>query len=257
MPLIESKKEIRAILDRDRVWSLYALADLDDGLNEKCRWRAPASGEPALVLLYSGFDPHVLFAIGESEPVAALLDEFDSPSETFLHIPLHVLPLIAHRCMVRKETPMWRMVLKRDALRPVNVGDVVRLDAGDLPHLNRLYADGDVSADSPDFFDDLMVENGVFYGVREGDDLVAAAGTHVLSCDEGTAGIGNIYTRRGSRGRGLGARTTTAVVSELLGMGIRTIGLNVAQSNMAAIRLYERLGFACHCPFVEGIAVRR
>lgn len=257
MPLIESKTEIRTILERDRVWSLYALADLDDRFHEKCRWHAPASGEPALVLLYSGFDPHVLFAIGESKPVAALLDEFNSPSETYLHIPVHVLPLVARRCMVRNETPMWRMVLKPDALQPVNAGDVVRLDTDDLPRLQRLYTDGDVTADSPDFFDDAMVENGVFYGVREGDELVAAAGTHVLSRDESTAGIGNIYTHRGSRGRGLGASTTTAVARELLGIGIRTIGLNVAQSNMNAIRLYERLGFVCHCPFVEGIAVRR
>ncbi len=152
---------------------------------------------------------------------------------------------------------MWRMVLEPDALQPVSTGDVVRLDAADLPRLQHLYTDGDVTADSPDFFDDSMVENGVFYGVREGDDLVAAAGTHVLSRDESAAGIGNIYTRRDSRGRGLGASTTTAVASELLSMGIRTIGLNVAQSNVGAIRLYERLGFACHCPFVEGIAVRR
>jgi ribosomal protein S18 acetylase RimI-like enzyme len=257
LPLIESKKEIRTILDRDRVWSLYALADLDDEFYEKCRWHAPASGEPALVLLYSGFDPHVLFAIGESKPVAALLDEFDSPRETYLHIPIQVLPLVAHRCMVRNETPMWRMVLEPDSLQPVNAGDVVRLGVDDLPRLHRLYTDGDVTADSPDFFGDSMVERGVFYGIRDGDDLVAAAGTHILSRDESTAGIGNIYTRRDFRGRGMGARTTTAVASELLRMGIRTIGLNVAQSNVGAIRLYERLGFVCHCPFVEGIAVRR
>ena len=257
MPLIESKKEIREILDRDRVWSLYALADLDDVFYEQCRWHAPASGEPALVLLYAGFDPQVLFAIGESKPIAGLLDEFDSPLETYLHIPLHVLPIVAERCMVRKETPMWRMALGADALKPVNACDVVRLDTDDLPCLHRLYTDGDVTADSPDFFDDSMVERGVFYGVREGSDLVAAAGTHILSRDESTAGIGNIYTRRDCRGRGLGASTTSAVASELQRMGTRTIGLNVEQSNLVAIRLYERLGFVCHCPFVEGIAVRR
>jgi predicted GNAT family acetyltransferase len=32
--------------------------------------------------------------------------------------------------------------------------------------------------------------------------------------------------------------------------------LNVNQRNAAAIRIYERLGFERHCPFLEGSAVR-
>jgi RimJ/RimL family protein N-acetyltransferase len=39
-------------------------------------------------------------------------------------------------------------------------------------------------------------------------------------------------------------------------MGLHTIALNVNQRNAAAIRVYERLGFARHCAFYEGIAVR-
>lgn len=102
-----------------------------------------------------------------------------------------------------------------------------------------------------------MVEHGVYYGVREGDDLIAVAGTHVLSRSESAAGIGNVYTRRDRRKRGLAAATTSAVTSELLRMGIRTIGLKVVQSNSGAARIYERLGFVRHCPFIEGIAVGR
>jgi predicted GNAT family acetyltransferase len=39
-------------------------------------------------------------------------------------------------------------------------------------------------------------------------------------------------------------------------MNIPVVGLNVSQRNSAAIRVYERLGFAIHCEFVEGLAVR-
>ena len=53
-----------------------------------------------------------------------------------------------------------------------------------------------------------MVTDGVFFGVYEGEALVAAAGTHLVSREEGAAAIGNIYTRRDRRGRGLGRAVT-------------------------------------------------
>ncbi len=78
------------------------------------------------------------------------------------------------------------------------------------------------------------------------------AGTHLVSRDEGAAAIGNVYTRRDRRGRGLSKRVTSAVLDALEGIG--TIGLNVRADNPAAIRVYESLGFARHCPFIEALA---
>ena len=71
--------------------------------------------------------------------------------------------------------------------------------------------------------------------------MVAAAGTHLLSRRERVATIGNVYTRRDCRGRGLG-RIVMSAVREALA-GIDTIGLNVRVDNRAAIRVYESLGF--------------
>ena len=107
--------------------------------------------------------------------------------------------------------------------------------------------------ESPAFFTPGMLRHGVYYGVREGGAIVAAAGTHVLAERESVAAIGNVYTRRDRRGRGLGAQVSGAVVTELLGLGIRTIVLNVAESNAAAMRVYERLGFERYCEYREGI----
>jgi predicted GNAT family acetyltransferase len=70
------------------------------------------------------------------------------------------------------------------------------------------------------------------------------------------AALGNIYTRRDRRGRGLAARVTSAVVNELLPMGIDIIALNVNQRNVSAIKVYGRLGFACYAEFIEGVASR-
>ena len=46
----------------------------------------------------------------------------------------------------------------------------------------------------------------------------------------------------------------SAVLEELIRRKVDDIVLNVSQSNDAAIRIYERLGFRRHCPFLEGPA---
>ena len=97
-----------------------------------------------------------------------------------------------------------------------------------------------------------MVTDGVFHGIHEGPALVAVAGTHLVAREEGVAAIGNVYTRRDRRGRGLGRLMMNAVLGDLA--GIETIGLNVRADNDAALHLYESLGFARHCEFYEGVA---
>jgi predicted GNAT family acetyltransferase len=101
-----------------------------------------------------------------------------------------------------------------------------------------------------------MLEQGVFYGIGEGADLVAVAGTHLVSGPESVGAVGNVYTRRDRRGRGLAGRATSAVTAELIRRGLRTIALNVNQANAAAIEVYERLGYVKYCPFYEGLASR-
>jgi ribosomal protein S18 acetylase RimI-like enzyme len=135
-------------------------------------------------------------------------------------------------------------------------GDAVRLGATDLEALRRLYADGEATGEAPDFFFPSMLAQGVFFGHRESGELVAAAGTHLVAPEESVAAVGNVYTRRDRRGRGLATRATSAVVSELLRQGLRTIALNVERRNATAIRIYERLGFFRYCAFCEGLARR-
>jgi ribosomal protein S18 acetylase RimI-like enzyme len=97
-----------------------------------------------------------------------------------------------------------------------------------------------------------MVDAGVFFGIDDGNALVAVAGTHLVAPSEGAAAIGNVYTRRDGRSRGLGRTVTRAVLNEL--KAIETIGLNVRADNPSAIHLYETLGFARHCDFQEALA---
>ena len=125
----------------------------------------------------------------------------------------------------------------------------------DVESLKTLYRDGASSGEAPDFFYDSMVADGVFFGVYEGAEMIAAAGTHLVARDEGAAAIGNVYVRRDRRGAGLGRIVTATVMSEL--EDVATVGLNVRADNAAAIRVYESLGFVKHCDFFEAIATRR
>ena len=99
-----------------------------------------------------------------------------------------------------------------------------------------------------------MLRQGTFRGMREGADLIAVAGTHLFSRDLGVCAIGNVYTRRDRRRQGHGARVTSAVVQHAISHGVPTIVLNVGHGNAGARRVYEQLGFHCHCGFLEGEA---
>ena len=58
--------------------------------------------------------------------------------------------------------------------------------------------------------------------MRHQDDIVAVAGTHVVSDVARVAALGNVHTRSDVRGRGLAQAVTQAVCGELQSRGIVT-----------------------------------
>jgi GNAT superfamily N-acetyltransferase len=256
MALLTDRSAIRARLTADRAWSVYALGDLAPGFFVHATWHA-AADDAALLMLFRAFETPVLFTIGPSAGVERLLAEISAERKLYLSIRPDILPLIHAHYAVSHETAMWRMVLDpaRFTTRP---SSAVRLSVADYSALTRLHADGAPAGEGPDFFAPYMVEQGVFYGIFEGKDLVAAAGTHLVAPSEGVAAVGNVYTRRDRRGRGLATQVTSAVTAELLGLMPTgaIIALNVMQANAAALTVYERLGFSRYCGFYEGLAER-
>jgi len=257
MPRLTDPVAIRTLLETDRWWSIYPLGDLAPHLFPSCEWFHLPGGPPALMLVCRVFATPVLFALGETAAVQLLLDEVREEPAFYLHVRPEVLALLEPRYRLRDLAHMWRMALDPEDYRPASAEHVVRLGAADVPALQRLYADGETAGESPHFFAPAMVEEGAFFGLWEGPELVAVAGTHLVVAAESVGAIGNIYTRRDRRGRGLAAATTSAVVNELLRLGLRTVALNVSQTNAAAVQVYERLGFVRYCDYYEGLAERR
>lgn len=247
---LDSRSEIGAFLETDRLYAAYALGDLEPGLFEQCQWfGAVQAGQlEALALLYHGLAPPALFLMGDTDGLQTILQERSWPGEVYLTCrPAH-LPMTRRLCTWHETIAMWRMVLQPDRFRPVEWG-CVRLTQADAGQLAQLYAQGGGMA-----FHVTQVQQGVFFGLRVEGYLVAAAGTHLLSPTYGLAAVGNVFTHPSHRRKGYGLAATSAVVSALLETGIRDIVLNVSQKNAPATRIYERLGFERYCPFLEGPA---
>jgi GNAT superfamily N-acetyltransferase len=246
MPRLTNKQEIRTILRRDPVWGVYALGDLAPPMFAKTLWFGPD-----LALVLHDYGTSILFAAGAAS-VREALDHVTWP--VHLQVQRDALEEIALHAHVEGVREMWRMAWQGppEGGRHIDLAHPVRLGADDVPSLRRLYADGDATGEAPDFFFPSMVTDGVFFGVYENKELVAAAGTHLWSSEESVAAIGNVYSRRDCRGRGLGRRVTGAVLHAL--NRIETIGLNVRADNDRALHLYESLGFVRHCQFYEARA---
>jgi ribosomal protein S18 acetylase RimI-like enzyme len=244
MPRLTDKDAIRAILRDDPAWCVYAIGDLSERMFDKCTWFTPD-----LTMVLHDYGTSILFAMGRAS-IREALNQVSWP--VHLQVQPDGLEEVRRHADVTDIKHMQRMAWTGGAA--VIDDRVTRLTAADLTALKQLYADGEPAGESPDFFYDSMVSDGVFFGVYEGDALVAVAGTHLVSRDEGAAAIGNVYTRRDRRRRGYSRLVTAAVLHEL--RDLSTVGLNVRQDNLAAIRVYQALGFVTHCEFREALATR-
>ena len=95
----------------------------------------------------------------------------------------------------------------------------------------------------------------MYYGIRVGGRLVAAAGTHVISREGRMGVVGNVMTHADFRNRGYAKAVTSAVTAELL-RSCDDVVLNVRSDNPPAIAAYRGLGYAEHCRFEERLARR-
>jgi ribosomal protein S18 acetylase RimI-like enzyme len=243
---LTSKPEIRRLLNIDREWSLYALADLDDGMLEHCDWWACGD---SLALVFRALPIRPIFVLGDAASTRKLLTGL--PETTgYLNLKPHQLTGAAGIFGFRERHEMRRMFLEEPNLQS---GTTEPLTGKDRERIERLYATGDGGGIA---FAPFQLDTGCFRAVRREGELVAVAGVHVVSHNESVAAVGNIFTHPEYRGQGLAQRVTSGVVRALKDAGIRTIGLNVEHTNMAAIRAYERLGFRTHFNYYEGVADR-
>jgi RimJ/RimL family protein N-acetyltransferase len=159
------------------------------------------------------------------------------------------LPAVESLYRLDPGPPMVRMWVDRSRFRPYPA-EVRRLLPIDIGDLNRLYQLGFAS-----WLPSSAIADGVYYGMRVGGRLVAAAGTHVISRQARLAVVGNVLTHVDYRGRGYATAVTGAVTADLL-RSCDQVVLNVRSDNPPALQAYRRLGYAEHVRFDERLAHR-
>ncbi len=242
---------LRAFLERDRIFSAYALCDLDDREFARTRWGIATSdaGPIAVVLEYAGLSPQPVFVLGERDGIAEILRRVIRPRVAYVAALSESLPAVGDLYRIDPGPPMVRMWVDRSSFRPYP-SESRRLYPGDTGDLNRLYQLGFTA-----WLPSSSVAEGVYYGIHVGGRLVAAAGTHVISRTAGIGVVGNVMTAAEYRGRGYAKATTAAVTAELL-RSCDLVVLNVRADNPPALAAYRALGYVDHVHFEERLIHR-
>jgi RimJ/RimL family protein N-acetyltransferase len=242
---------LRDFLETDRLLAAYALCDLEDREFAKTRWGGAFDGDRlvAIALEYSGLTPQPLFVMGRPDGIEAILRDIVRPRAAYVAALTEALPSVETAYRMDPGPPMVRMWVDRARFRPYPA-EVRRLLPIDIGDLNRLYQLGFAS-----WLPSSAIAEGVYYGMRVGGRLVAAAGTHVSSPQARLAVVGNVLTHVDYRGRGYAKAVTAAVTADLLRTCDQVV-LNVRSDNPPALQAYRHLGYAEHVRFEERLAHR-
>jgi len=250
---VTDRSEVAAFLRTDRLYAAYALGDLDASARRRAAWGMAydAEGRPrGLAMQHLGLPPQPLFLMGDPDACRAVLANEVRPRYAFVQARHDLATAFDNLYRVDLPASLLRMVVNRETFRPY-AGGAVRLVPADIGDLNRLYQLGLGGG-----FPASILEDGVYYGVRVGGRLVAAAGTHVINPDEGIAVVGNVLTHVDHRGQGHAKAVTAGVTAELLER-VPDVALNVYADNDPAVAAYSRLGYREYCRLGEWVAYRR
>jgi len=242
---------LRGFLERDRLLAAYAICDLDDREFGRTKWGIATIGEHVVAagVEYSGPTPQPMFLMGRNDGIAAILRDVLRPRAAYVAVASSAVATIAQLYRVEPGPPMIRMHVDRRTFQPHPAG-VERVLPVEVGELNRLYQLGFAA-----WLPASAIAEGVYFGIRSGGRLVAAAGTHVVSREGRIGVVGNVMTHADHRNRGYAKAVTSAVTAELLRQ-CDDVVLNVRSDNPPAIAAYRGLGYVEHCRFEERLARR-
>ena len=242
---VTDPQELMTFSANDRGAHLYSLVDLEEPFWSVSRWFRRGDAVVGVVATPSD---GVITATGVStrDPAGSLV----LLGEVAAHLPAGLMltgpiglgaELARHRDVRAHGRHMKYELVDRAWLPDAAVDDRIRpLGPADLDRLLALYAVEPGAA----FFLPSMLGDDSFVGIEDrSGELLAAAGTHVLSTAQRLAALGSIFVRPDHRGRGLGRAVTVGVIRRVVDR-CDVIGLNVEAANAPARAIYESLGFA-------------
>lgn len=233
----------------------YELGDLDDFFWPHTRWLGwqPDGRLEQLALLYDEPDPPVLLAFAE-EPEHGMVDLLrsvtaDLPGRLYAHLSPALVEGLSPAIVPSAEpVPHCKLgLVDPTALERHDTDEAELLAPSQLAEIDAFYR----RAYPGTWFQARMLETGRYVGIRRDGELACVAGIHVWSPAWRVAALGNVATLPALRGTGLATAACARLCRVLLGDGIDVVSLNVRTDNAAAIRAYEKLGFAHAADYVE------
>jgi GNAT superfamily N-acetyltransferase len=252
---ITNRDAVAALLLDEPVINADQLGYLDDEYADACRWlgQSEAGHLQTVVLVYEGLSRPGLFTAGDPGGIRPILRDLHPllPERVTGHfVSGHRDAVFTAYRPTGEVRRMSRMVLhraERVATSPDEGSDrACVLGHADTAAIMALYAHW------PDnFFEPYQLESGLYFGVREGDALVAIAGIHNLSRTHDVANVGNLVTHPAHRGKGY-ATAVTAKLLDATFAHVSRVTLDVETGNEPAVRTYRRFGFRHAADFFEG-----
>lgn len=251
--ILHDKNQIEKFLREDAPLFIYHIGDLDDFYWNYTTWIALIEDSiKAILLLYTAVNPPVLLALSPEKNTGYLKRLLSSsmhllPDKFYSHLTPGIEEVLLPYYNLDSHGNYRKMVLAdKSKLKNYSNPKVISLNQNDIDEIQNLYKES-----YPDnSFDPRMLETGMYCGIREDNKLVSIAGVHVYSQEYKVAALGNITTHPDFRNKGYGKLVTANLCRSLLEK-VDTIGLNVSQSNLPAIKSYEDLGFKFNAPYME------
>jgi predicted GNAT family acetyltransferase len=249
---LHDKDQIEGFLRSNIYLHIYSIGDLDDFFWPDTAWYGwEQDGEiQAVALLYTASGDPTLLALSEQQKVMwELLQSIFSvlPERFYAHLSPAVAEAVERQCKIKSYGKHYKMGLENKMLLDdVDCSQVIRLTENDLDEMLGLYK----KSYPGNWFNARMLQTKQYFGLRIKDQLISVAGVHVYSEKYKVAALGNIVTHPDYRGRGFG-KAVTAKLCQSLFEHVDNIGLNVKADNIAAVALYEKLGFEIASPYYE------
>lgn len=238
--VVDDPGELASLFRQDEHSHIYALADLDEPFWSASTWWRNGDAAVGLVGLPEGHT--IVYAVSsvDRDGTLALARELaDQVPATLVTGAKGIATVFADAGRdIVWQRGYHRFHLARPADVPPIRDEVISLSPDDCAEAQALYAMEPGAA----YFQPSMLDDHTFVGVRVDGALAAIAGTHVLSERYDVAAIGAVFTHPDHRGRGLGGAATAGVIDRIGGR-VSTIGLNCTEANLAARRIYTRMGF--------------
>jgi ribosomal protein S18 acetylase RimI-like enzyme len=230
---------VEAILPHieDKLQYFTLLADVTT-LAERCRFGLGPHGSLAARYMDLPFAAAAFY--GRGKGLGGALGQVLEPDERcYTLVGDQQYTELASVAEILSVDPEWQMVYRGEA-KALQVGEAVPLGQDALPAMRRLAELGGLHA-----FEKNPLEKGPYSGVWRDPELASMAGTHLrvaYRCVARYGEIGNVVTAPRHRRQGLAHMAVAATTRALLDAGFEPM-LQVYKTNVAAIALYEQLGY--------------